>query len=151
MWKFHIMKIRMFPLRAIQQSFERKIFLNSGIFMIELGIEIGTFKSYKHLSFLLLLIYRLFWKCGDLIIIFSGLNTVHNGAFEWNGQEYTFKCLGMLCVGQRKVTVVLCTGAFLYVRYSCGKKNLLRWVGEGTCPRNWLPELKALCTGPYKA
>ncbi len=55
--------------------------------MRELCIEIGTFRSYKNLSFLLLLIDRLFCKCGDLIAIFCGLNTVHNGAFEGNGHE----------------------------------------------------------------
>jgi hypothetical protein len=58
--------------------------------MEKLGIEIRTFKSDKNLPFLLLLMDRLFCKCGDLIVIFCGLTTVHNGTFEGNGHEYIF-------------------------------------------------------------
>jgi hypothetical protein len=46
---------------TVQQSFGRNFFknLNEDIFMRELSIENGTFKSFKNLPFLILLKYRL--------------------------------------------------------------------------------------------
>ncbi len=61
--------------------------LNEDIFMRELSIENETFKSFKNLPFLILLKYRLFLMCGDFTVIFYGLTSLHNGAFEGNGHE----------------------------------------------------------------
>jgi hypothetical protein len=116
--------------------------------------HLGTFKSYNN-----------FMAVSMPIIL-----KVHSKEMP-NGHEYCtyFYFLNMLCVGQRIVTVVLCTtGAFLYVRYSfllifnklCDLSLLhsavrkiycTGWVGGGLALVIDLPELKALYTGPYKS